>query len=919
MHGNGSFFGEYMKIQENRKIKEALNEKILDSILDDDDEKFIQLVSQIKGTGMNSNKKFKMTQYNIPYLLEYHPTYASLCTLFSAEKCFTSLLNLCSNEQTSENFKRPDKKGRSPIHFACIGGNLNIIRQLYQLGFDLNAADDEGFHPSHYSAMSGTIDVMKYLWMKGAINLTNQGKETTPLCVACLYGSLNIVKFFFETVDLKNEIVSMKEVFYENKKTTIFHLACEGGHADILDYLLTIKEYAKKQVNKLDHKSRTPLNVACQNGSLSCVKLLINVGKVNINGTSKKHIALIDAVEGGHSDIVSFLLQQGVDINIENSNNMTAIEVAIMNCHLNITKILVQNGTTKNWDEQKIGNLFLLACGGYDIKIIRYLDEIFDIPYQSMGDMFVKQACRIENEELISFLMEKNCSLNCLDADDFSLKAGWNPFMTFMHKKGLDFSQIYLESGQPMIVNSMKRKCLQTARDLIISEGKVFGVEMINAYDLINLACKEGELNLFLFLMKFKPLIKNSTVYLKNLIKEMRSSTVYINSIRLEEYFEIAEYLLRDYNANPSDKELLSDLAYRMDFKLLELLGKYGADFNNIIFISPEMLSKKYVKVIDYMIKKGVNINNIYAECNYYMYFYINKVQLIVDAFMNCKSEMVEELLKRGAIITTEMIEKHRIYKEVCTNGKADLLIKLLKYKPKIKNIESNLFNLIKSFDKLTKELQESQKEDFLNAIEIIVKDYNFNCNNEMFIHYFAEKCLIDFLKLFQKYGADFSNCSLDYEEMITKEHLAVFHFLEQNGCLFNRHKKMCNIIVTYYPTKEIIEPPIKVNFAQMLSCSYDIGTLLFLIKYSSNKDLIELRTNQIVIYYNGTFCKQPTLGNQNIVDILLITGQFKSLFDLYQKLNCVVFPLAVPMDNYKSVIFSCDVQELKDMISNIH
>ena len=91
MHDNCSFFDEYMKMQETRKIKKVLNEKILDSILDDDDEKFIQLVSQIKGTGMNSNKKFKMTQYNIPYLLEYHPTYASLCTLFSAEKCFTSL------------------------------------------------------------------------------------------------------------------------------------------------------------------------------------------------------------------------------------------------------------------------------------------------------------------------------------------------------------------------------------------------------------------------------------------------------------------------------------------------------------------------------------------------------------------------------------------------------------------------------------------------------------------------------------------------------------------------------------------------------------------------------------------------------------------------------------------------------------
>lgn len=167
----------------------------------------------------------------------------------------------------------------------------------------------------------------------------------------------------------------------------------------------------KKQMNKLDYKSRTPLNVACQNGNLSCVNLLINVGKVNINETSKKHIALIDAVERGHADIVTFLLQQGVDINILNANNVTALEIAIMNSQIDVIKVLIQNNATKNWDEQKFGKLFLLACGGYDIKLIEFLDQTFDIPYQSMGDMFVKQACRIENEKLISFLMEKNSML----------------------------------------------------------------------------------------------------------------------------------------------------------------------------------------------------------------------------------------------------------------------------------------------------------------------------------------------------------------------------------------------------------------------------------------------------------------------------------------------------------------------------
>ena len=38
---------------------------------------------------------------------------------------------------------KTDEKKRSPIHFACFGGSMNIIRQLYLFGFDFGAKDDD--------------------------------------------------------------------------------------------------------------------------------------------------------------------------------------------------------------------------------------------------------------------------------------------------------------------------------------------------------------------------------------------------------------------------------------------------------------------------------------------------------------------------------------------------------------------------------------------------------------------------------------------------------------------------------------------------------------------------------------------------------------------------------------------------------
>ena len=102
----------------------------------------------------------------------------------------------------STQIKKKDNFKRSPIHFACAGGNLSIIRQLEQAGFSLTEVDSEGCAPCHYAAMTGNLDSFKYLWMKGVDVVTSTATffHMTPLHIASLYGNLNIVKFLCEQV-----------------------------------------------------------------------------------------------------------------------------------------------------------------------------------------------------------------------------------------------------------------------------------------------------------------------------------------------------------------------------------------------------------------------------------------------------------------------------------------------------------------------------------------------------------------------------------------------------------------------------------------------------------------------------------------------------------------------------------------------
>ena len=182
------------RYKQKQEINDSLNEKILDYILDDDDENFSQLMMPIISSKSDINMRFASNNYRVPVILSYWPTYASLCAFFNAEKCFNSLILLCPDGIQNEIFKTEDDYGRTILHFACFGGNLEIIRKLFQAEYDLHVVDKNGYQISHFSAMAGKIDVLKYLLMKGIGIVWSKEKKISPKHLASYYGNLDTVK-----------------------------------------------------------------------------------------------------------------------------------------------------------------------------------------------------------------------------------------------------------------------------------------------------------------------------------------------------------------------------------------------------------------------------------------------------------------------------------------------------------------------------------------------------------------------------------------------------------------------------------------------------------------------------------------------------------------------------------------------------
>lgn len=262
------------------QVQNTRNQQILDSIMDDDDEKFFELISQNISFNSNPNQTFTLTNYKLPEIMRQNPTYACLCAFFGSEKCFETLCTLLPGGCDSQEMKILDDWSRSPVHFACAGGNLTILRELESAGYDLNAADKDGCIPSNYAAMAGQITIQKFLWTKGAEIVSYRQFLNTPTSfeIACLYGQTEMVKFLYEQVapslkeDDRDKLINGQKINMVNS----FHLAMNSGNSDLVDYLLSIDELVDKQINHVDHNGYTPFCYACMYGSLSIVKKLVS-------------------------------------------------------------------------------------------------------------------------------------------------------------------------------------------------------------------------------------------------------------------------------------------------------------------------------------------------------------------------------------------------------------------------------------------------------------------------------------------------------------------------------------------------------------------------------------------------------------------------------------------------------------------
>uniref|UniRef100_A0A6P7GVC2 Ankyrin repeat domain-containing protein 7-like n=1 Tax=Diabrotica virgifera virgifera TaxID=50390 RepID=A0A6P7GVC2_DIAVI len=149
-----------------------------------------------------------------------------------------------------------------------------------------------------------------------------------------LGGNAKIVKILLE----KGADINAKDIL----KLTPLHLACRDGYLEIVHLLLK-----KGAVCNLQERSRnnSPLHLASETGCLETVKYFIGLGADVNFGTNQEYTLLHAACKWDKIEMVKFLIENGADVNKKTlPKGATPLYFAIRNMYPEVSEFLLLNG-----------------------------------------------------------------------------------------------------------------------------------------------------------------------------------------------------------------------------------------------------------------------------------------------------------------------------------------------------------------------------------------------------------------------------------------------------------------------------------------------------------------------------------------------------------------------------------------------
>ena len=429
--------------------------------------------------------------------------------------------------------------GNTPLHLACMYGHIDVVKYLVkEHEYDVKHENGKGFSALHCACLclkpplrnGNNLDVVKYLVEEENIDpiLSNSG-GITPLHLASLYGGLQIVRYLTEEkhCDLTLEM---------NSGITSFLLACSSGVLELVKYFINV--LGPSILAACDQRNgRTTLHYACRFGCITVAKYLVNeytnpnlkdkdgMTPLHHACSCKTSVAWKAALVGQdkHMEVIRFLVEE-CNSSLETTSNTgcTPLHIASGQENLAVIKHLVQHYKCNPSVTNNHGDTALhIACrAGVSLKIIEYLvkeGQCDPCTKGKDGMTALHIACSYGSLEIVQFLVEAcPCSFRT-QSDDMTTPLG------AANSSGHTHIQKYLityRKGKPTVEHSPYQLDSHLEKDAnvaikLLADKRVPTVEYYNKWrdTLLHLACLYGDEEIVMYLIedkKYKTTVINS-------------------------------------------------------------------------------------------------------------------------------------------------------------------------------------------------------------------------------------------------------------------------------------------------------------------------------------------------------------------------------------------------------------------------
>jgi len=228
-----------------------------------------------------------------------------------------------------------DQRQNTPLHFAAMAGNAEIVTLLLGRGADVNAANYQQETPLHWAVLRNHHSVVELLLRRGArVDPTESYRRTPLLLVARETGNLEMARRLLDA----GADVNARDRF----GSTPLELSAWRGFRDVVDLVLD----RGATVPADSGVAAEMLMQAAERGLDRLFRILS--GRMTVPAGDDGATMLRAAAAGGSAAIAGILADRGLDVSARDRYGRTPLHYAAENGRTEVVRLLLDRGARPN-------------------------------------------------------------------------------------------------------------------------------------------------------------------------------------------------------------------------------------------------------------------------------------------------------------------------------------------------------------------------------------------------------------------------------------------------------------------------------------------------------------------------------------------------------------------------------------------